>query len=68
MSFKSVLIFPTSLDNMAVSGLGGRESPLNKNKRKKRKKGEKSTTKKKSSSIQISKSILEIQFLKNELR
>lgn len=44
MSFKSVLIFPTSLDNMAVSGLGGRESPLNKNKRKK--KGEKSTTKK----------------------
>lgn len=46
MSFKSVLIFPTSLDNMTVSGLGGRESPLNKNKRKKRKKGEKSTTKK----------------------
>lgn len=48
MSFKSVLIFPTSLDNMAVSGLGGRESPLNENKRKKekRKKGEKSTTKK----------------------
>lgn len=37
MSFKSVLIFPTSLDNMAVSGLGGRESPLNKNKRKKEK-------------------------------
>ena len=46
MSFKSVLIFPTSLDNMAVSGLGGRESPLNENKRKKEKKGEKSTTKK----------------------
>ena len=37
MSFKSVLIFPTSLDNMAVSGLGGRESPLNENKRKKEK-------------------------------
>ena len=46
MSFKSVLIFPTSLDNMAVSGLGGRESPLNKNKRKREKKGGKSTTKK----------------------
>lgn len=40
MSFKSVLIFPTSLDNMAVSGRGGRESPLNKNKRKKEQRGE----------------------------
>ena len=51
MSFKSVLIFPTSLVNMAVSGLGGRESPLNENKRKKEKR-ERSQPQKKTKALQ----------------
>ena len=53
---------------MAVSGLGGRESPLNENKRKKEKRERSQPQKRLKLFNPNFKSILEIRFLKNELR